>query len=190
MTQYPVIFRIIFFIRQSHDPQNAGHTPWSATKNGSKEQGLNIFPGWSCKLRCKCRQYCYNFRCQRRYSLYVFANKRITSLLTLTTPITELGQVHMKESYVYILASKYNGTLYIGLTTDLIKRIWEHKNKFVPGFTNKYNVTMLVYYEIFNDIRLAAAREKRLKEWKRQWKIDLIQKMNPDWQDLYRNIIQ
>ena len=66
----------------------------------------------------------------------------------------------MKESYVYVLASKYNGTLYIGLTSDLIRRVWEHKNKFVPGFTRQYNVTMLVHYEIFNDITLAAAREK------------------------------
>ena len=112
------------------------------------------------------------------------------SFIALTTPIMELGQVHMKESYVYILASKYNGTLYIGMTSDLVKRIWEHQTKFVSGFTAQYNVTKLVYYEIFNDIQLAAAREKRLKEWKRQWKIDLVQKMNPDWQDLYHNIIQ
>lgn len=73
-----------------------------------------------------------------------------------------------KDSYVYILASQRNGTLYIGLTSNLVKRIWEHKSKFVPGFTEKYNVTLLVYYEIFGDIQLAAAREKRLKEWKRQ----------------------
>ncbi len=96
----------------------------------------------------------------------------------------------MKNSYVYILASKYNGTLYIGLTSDLIKRVWEHKNKFVVGFTAKYDVNQLVYYEIFSDIQVAAAREKRLKEWKRQWKIDLIQTMNPDWLDLYFSIIQ
>ena len=120
----------------------------------------------------------------------VLVDDRIMSLSALATPITELGRVHMKESYVYILASKYNGTLYIGMTSDLVKRVWEHKNKFVSGFTAQYNVTNLVYYEIFNDIQLAAAREKRLKEWKRQWKIDLIQKMNPDWQDLYHNIIQ
>ncbi len=91
---------------------------------------------------------------------------------------------------LYILASKYNGTLYIGMTSDLVKRVWEHKNKFVSGFIAQYNVTKLVYYEIFNDIQLAAAREIRLKEWKRQSKIDLIQKMNPDWRDLYHNIIQ
>ncbi len=72
----------------------------------------------------------------------------------------------------------------------MIKRIWEHKNKFVPSFTEKYNVAMLVYYEIFNDIKLAAAREKRLKEWKRQWKIELIEKMNPNWRDLYQEIVQ
>jgi putative endonuclease len=96
----------------------------------------------------------------------------------------------MKESYVYILASQCNGTLYIGLTSNLIKRIWEHKNKVVPGFTKKYDVINLVYYEIFNDITLAAGREKRLKEWKRQWKIDLIQKSNPKWNDLYHELIQ
>jgi putative endonuclease len=96
----------------------------------------------------------------------------------------------MKNSYVYILTNQRNGTLYIGLTSDLIKRVWEHKNKVVPGFTEKYNLTLLVYYEIFDDIRLAAAREKRLKEWKRQWKINLIQKMNPEWQDLYHSIVQ
>jgi putative endonuclease len=92
-------------------------------------------------------------------------------ILTLK-PYNGLGQVQMKESYVYILASKYNGTLYIGLTSDLIRRIWEHKNKFVAGFTKEYNVTLLVHYEIFSYITLAAAREKRLKEWKRQWKIE------------------
>ena len=77
-------------------------------------------------------------------------------------------------SYVYILASRCNGTLYIGLTSNLIKRVWEHKNKFIQGFTSKYDVNQLVYYEVFDDIQLAAAREKKLKEWKRQWKIDLI----------------
>ena len=96
----------------------------------------------------------------------------------------------MQQSYVYILASQYNGTLYIGLTSNLIKRIWEHKNKVVPGFTQKYNVTLLVYYEIFDDITLAAAREKRLKEWQRQWKLALIRKNNPMWKDLYYEIIQ
>lgn len=105
-------------------------------------------------------------------------------------PITDFRQVQMKKNYVYILASQRNGTLYIGLTSDLIKRIWEHKSKFVPGFTEKYSVSILVYYEIFNDITLAAAREKRLKEWKRQWKIDLIEKVNPKWRDLYQEIVQ
>ena len=96
----------------------------------------------------------------------------------------------MKDSYVYILASQYNGTLYIGMSSNLVKRVWEHKNKVVSGFTAKYKVDKLVYYEIFNDIQLAAAREKRLKEWKRQWKIELIQSMNPAWQDLYYSILQ
>lgn len=96
----------------------------------------------------------------------------------------------LQESYVYILASQRNGTLYIGMTSDLVKRLWEHKSKVIPGFTDKYDVILLVYYEIFGDIQSAAAREKRLKEWKRQWKIELIEKMNPEWKDLYHDIIQ
>lgn len=112
------------------------------------------------------------------------------SFSALTTLIVIIYGISMKESYVYILASQRNGTLCIGLASDLIKRVWQHKNKVLPGFTAKYNVILLVYYEILNDITLAAAREKRLKEWKRQWKIDLIQKMNPEWKDLYQDIIQ
>ena len=84
-----------------------------------------------------------------------------------------------KEFYVYILASKRNGTLYIGVTSDLIKRIWEHKNKFVKGFTKKYHVDKLVYFEQFRDPENAIKREKRLKKYTRKWKLDLIEKMNP-----------
>ncbi|MDD4757223.1 MAG: GIY-YIG nuclease family protein [Prolixibacteraceae bacterium] len=87
--------------------------------------------------------------------------------------------------YTYILASKPNGTLYVGVTKDLIKRVYEHKNDFVEGFTKKYSVHTLVYYEIFDDINNAIAREKTLKNYKRQWKINLIEKDNPDWKDLY-----
>lgn len=95
----------------------------------------------------------------------------------------------MKQYYVYILASGYNGTLYIGVTSDLIKRIWQHKNKLVKGFTNKFNVSMLVYYEECNDIVTAILREKKIKKWNRQWKINLIEKNNPKWHDLYNGII-
>lgn len=91
----------------------------------------------------------------------------------------------MKDYFVYILASKKNGTLYIGMTNDLIKRVYEHKNNLVEGFTKKYFVHNLVYYEGYNDVYSAIAREKRLKKWKRQWKINLIEKSNPQWQDLY-----
>ena len=94
------------------------------------------------------------------------------------------------ESYVYILTNKPYGTLYIGVTSDLVKRIWEHKSKLVAGFTTKYKTDKLVYYEMFDDILLAIAREKRLKEWQRQWKLELIQGMNPNWNDLYYKIIQ
>ena len=90
----------------------------------------------------------------------------------------------MNQYYVYILASRKNGTLYIGLTNNLNKRIYEHKNYLVDGFTPKYKVHNLVYYEIYNNIYDAIAREKRLKKWKRQWKIELIEKDNPKWKDL------
>ena len=94
----------------------------------------------------------------------------------------------MKSFYVYILASKRNGTLYVGSTSDLIKRVWEHKNKLISGFTSHYKVTTLVYYEMHATYIEAARREKRFKNWKRQWKISLIEKCNPEWFDLYQSI--
>ena len=89
------------------------------------------------------------------------------------------------QYYVYILASKKNGTLYIGVTNDLIKRVWQHKNKLINGFTKKYKAHMLVYYEYTDDIRSALIREKQLKKWKRQWKLRLIEEFNPEREDLY-----
>lgn len=91
----------------------------------------------------------------------------------------------MNEYYVYILASKRNGTLYVGVTKDLFKRVYEHKQNLRDGFTKKYEVHHLVYYEQTCDIQAALAREKQLKNWKRQWKIDLIEKNNSEWKDLY-----
>jgi putative endonuclease len=91
--------------------------------------------------------------------------------------------------YIYILASKRNGTLYIGVTSNLIKRIYEHKNNLIEGFTKKYNIHNLVYYEITEDVNSAIAREKQLKRWKRNWKIELIEKNNPEWKDLYFELI-
>jgi putative endonuclease len=94
-----------------------------------------------------------------------------------------------KNFYVYILASQPNSTLYIGVTSDLIKRIWEHRNKLVEGFSKKYNVSQLVYYECFQDAEHAIKREKRLKKYNRKWKTDLIEKTNPIWKDLYEDLI-
>jgi putative endonuclease len=94
-----------------------------------------------------------------------------------------------KQYFVYILASKRNGTLYTGMTSDLLKRIWQHKNKLVPGFTEKYDVTNLVYYEIHDDPVNAITREKQIKKWKRAWKIRLIEKDNPEWLDLFNVLI-
>lgn len=95
----------------------------------------------------------------------------------------------LKSYYVYILANKRNGTLYIGITDDLIKRIWQHKNDLIGGFTKKYQVHTLVYFEETNDVLSAIAREKKLKRWKRKWKLALIEKHNPDWKDLYNDLI-
>ena len=86
--------------------------------------------------------------------------------------------------FVYILASKRNGTLYIGVTNNLPRRISEHKAKLVPGFTRQYGVDQLVYFEAFDSILEARAREHSLKHWRRAWKIELIEKLNPDWRDL------
>lgn len=94
----------------------------------------------------------------------------------------------MKNYYVYILSSKKYGTLYIGVTNNLIKRVWEHKNNLIDGFTKEYSVHTLVYYEETGDIESAILREKRLKKWKREWKINLIEKLNPEWDDLYNNL--
>jgi putative endonuclease len=86
--------------------------------------------------------------------------------------------------FVYILASRRNGTLYVGVTNDVVRRVSEHKAKLVPGFTRKYDVNRLVYFEEFPSILEARAREGMLKRWRRAWKIQLIEKLNPDWRDL------
>ena len=93
-----------------------------------------------------------------------------------------------KTYYTYIMASQRNGTLYIGVTSNLIKRVYEHKNNLVEGFTKKYQVHDLVYFEQHLDVTVAIQREKRLKEWQRKWKLDLIEKGNPQWKDLYSEI--
>jgi len=93
------------------------------------------------------------------------------------------------QYYVYILASNKNGTLYIGITSNLVKRIYEHKNEFVEGFTKQYSVHNLVYFEITESVESAIAREKQLKKWNRAWKIRLIEKTNPEWRDLYMELI-
>ena len=90
--------------------------------------------------------------------------------------------------YVYILASGRRGTLYVGVTNDLIRRVYEHRNHFVAGFTAKYRINTLVYFEAFDDVLEAIAREKRLKRWRREWKIQLIEKQNEDWHDLWPSL--
>lgn len=94
-----------------------------------------------------------------------------------------------KHPCVYLMASRRNGTLYVGVTSDLIKRVWEHKNNIVEGFTKRYGIHVLVWYELHPTMESAIQREKALKEWKRAWKLELIEKVNSQWQDLYSNLL-
>lgn len=95
----------------------------------------------------------------------------------------------MNNYYVYILASRKDGSLYVGVTNDLVKRVFEHKQKFINCHTKKYNTTMLVHFEMSGDINAAILREKQLKAWKREWKIRLIEEDNQEWRDLYKTLI-
>ncbi|MDP3043555.1 MAG: GIY-YIG nuclease family protein [bacterium] len=97
---------------------------------------------------------------------------------------------HGKKYYVYILASKRNGTLYIGVTSDLSKRVYNHQQGVIDGFTKKYKVNILVYYEIYDYVNDALNREKQLKKWERKWKIELIENINPCWMNLYYDLEQ
>ncbi len=94
----------------------------------------------------------------------------------------------MSQGYVYIMASARNGTLYIGATSDLAKRTWEHRNGVVPGFTRDYHCTLLVWFEAHADIQQARQRELQMKKWKRLWKLSTIEAINPEWRDLYPTI--
>ena len=107
--------------------------------------------------------------------------KKCTSRLTLCQFYYET---------VNILASKRNGTLYVGITSDLVKRVWNHKNGLVDGFTKKYGIKMLVYYENHENAQSAIIREKQIKKWRRLWKLRLIEEKNPEWRDLYDDICQ
>ena len=95
-----------------------------------------------------------------------------------------------RNYYIYLMTNKYNKVLYVGVTNDLIRRVYEHKNKLIDGFTKKYNIVKLVYYEMFDDPSTAIAREKQIKSGSRQKKIDLINSINKDWHDLYDDICQ
>ena len=93
-------------------------------------------------------------------------------------------------SYVYILASQPNGTLYVGVTSDIVKRVWQHREASVDGFTKKYGIKRLVWFEAHEDVKAAITREKQIKKWNRSWKVRLIQTENPHWRDLYEDLIK
>ena len=94
----------------------------------------------------------------------------------------------MKHYYTYIMSNKPRGTIYVGSTNDITRRVWEHKKSTMKNFTSKYNLHRLVYFEFFSEYHQAASRELRLKNWHRQWKIELIEKINPHWDDLYQKV--
>jgi putative endonuclease len=94
-----------------------------------------------------------------------------------------------KRGFVYTMASARNGTLYIGVTSDLVARVWQHREGVADGFTRKYGCKTLVWFEPFGDIELAIRREKQMKEWKRLWKLRLIEELNPDWNDLFESLL-
>jgi putative endonuclease len=95
----------------------------------------------------------------------------------------------MNVSYVYIVSNKRNGTLYIGVTSDIKKRIWQHKEKVADGFSKKYDLDLLVWYEVHRSIEEAILREKQIKKWNRKWKLELIENENPHWKDLYNDLL-
>ena len=95
-----------------------------------------------------------------------------------------------KKGYVYIISNKQNGVLYTGVTSDLVRRVYQHKNNLYEGFSNKYKLKNLVWFEVFDDIKNAIIKEKQIKNWKRDWKIKRIEENNPTWNDLYQTIIQ
>ncbi|MGK0298568.1 MAG: putative endonuclease [Gammaproteobacteria bacterium] len=94
-----------------------------------------------------------------------------------------------RQPCVYILSNNLNGTLYVGVTSDLLKRIWEHKNKVKKGFSHTYNLNKLVWYELHETMESAIQREKAIKKWDRKWKLSVIEEMNPEWRDLYKDIV-
>lgn len=94
-----------------------------------------------------------------------------------------------KKAYLYMLTNKKNGILYTGATVDLLSRVYAHRNRLIKGFTYKYNLTKLVYFETYDDIETAFTRERRVKGWKRDWKIGLIEKQNPKWLDLFDSLL-
>jgi putative endonuclease len=102
--------------------------------------------------------------------------------------MTECWESRLMAYYVYILASRRDGAIYVGITNDLVRRVYEHRTKAVPRFTAKYNITRLVWFEAYDDPISAISREKELKKWKRDWKVQLIRAQNPEWNDLYESI--
>ena len=117
-------------------------------------------------------------------------NQLNTVIPVLDTGISTPHAVRVKTAHVYIMANRKDGTLYVGVTSHLLKRVFEHREGLCDGFTNKYKLTRLVYFEEHDEIQLAIQREKNIKHWPRKWKVDLIERINPEWDDLFEVIAQ
>jgi putative endonuclease len=156
--------------------QNSGR---GRNKESCRQGEGGIGFGWSCVVCLLELKIVRNFRLDS-----IFRKNALAS----GTDSIAIGYLMMRY-FVYLMASRRNGVLYTGITSNIVKRVWEHKNGSVEGFTKKYDVNKLVYYEIFEDVEEAILRERRIKKWNRGWKIRLIESLNPEWKDLYEDII-
>ena len=129
----------------------------------------------------------------RKIIVYIYLIDNLAQYLQIIFPLKRqlllVGKIMKKKYYVYILSSKRNGTIYTGFTNTLKRRVYEHKIGLIAGFTKKYNVKNLVYFEIHDCVATAIFREKKIKKWQRAWKVRLIESMNPEWNDLYDEIL-
>ena len=166
---------------------------WKKLNSKCQFKAFSVMTVWNengkLRLAVFCLGCCFSVPSFRRRPESTVLKFYVVTWILAFARMTLLKDEVMKQPAVYILASKTNGTLYIGVTSDLIKRVWQHKNSVVEGFTRKYSVHRLVWYECHENMGSAISCEKALKYWKRAWKIRLIEEMNPEWKGLYSELV-